>query len=67
MAAMRGMEVVVLRPEGFALPGAIMDKAQRAAAESRRLGARDRDRREALDGAHVVYAKEWGAHRRLRR
>ncbi|MGC2463470.1 MAG: hypothetical protein WA446_21225, partial [Steroidobacteraceae bacterium] len=32
MAAMRGMEVVVLRPEGFALPPAIMDKAQRAAA-----------------------------------
>ena len=32
MAAMRGMEVVVLRPEGFALPEAIMDKARRAAA-----------------------------------
>ena len=28
MAAMRGMEVVVLRPEGFALPPQIMDKAQ---------------------------------------
>jgi ornithine carbamoyltransferase len=34
MAAMRGMEVVVLRPEGFALPPEIMAKAQRAAAAS---------------------------------
>ena len=32
MAAMRGMQVVVLRPEGYALPRAIMDKAARAAA-----------------------------------
>src|SRR5580692_9704378 len=32
MAAMRGMEVVVLRPEGFALPRPLMERAQRAAA-----------------------------------
>src|SRR6202521_5561537 len=31
MAAMRGMEVVVARPEGFALPTQIMDKARMAA------------------------------------
>src|ERR1700691_4667272 len=31
MAAMRGMEVVVARPEGFALPSAVMDKARAAA------------------------------------
>ncbi len=59
MAAMRGMEVVVLRPEGFALPSAIMDKAQRAAAASGGSLRATSDRREALDGAHVVYAKEW--------
>jgi N-acetylornithine carbamoyltransferase len=29
MAAMRGMEVVVLRPDGYALPAEIMDKAGR--------------------------------------
>src|SRR5581483_11692335 len=34
MAALRGMEVVVARPEGFALPAAVMDKARRAAALS---------------------------------
>jgi N-acetylornithine carbamoyltransferase len=34
MAAQRGMEVVVLRPEGYALPEPIMDKARAAAAAS---------------------------------
>jgi N-acetylornithine carbamoyltransferase len=61
MAAMRGMEVVVLAPEGFALPGPIIDKAQRAAAESGGSLRATSDRREAFDGAHVVYAKEWAA------
>ena len=32
MAAHRGMEVVVLRPDGFALPPEVMDKARTAAA-----------------------------------
>ena len=48
MAAMRGMEVVVLRPEGFALPAPIMQKAAQAAAAARRFGARNhRPRRRA--------------------
>src|SRR5499427_11124450 len=34
MASLRGMEVTVLRPEGFALPPAIMERARRAAAAS---------------------------------
>jgi N-acetylornithine carbamoyltransferase len=61
MAAMRGMEVVVLRPDGFALPDAIMDKAQRAAAASGGSLRATSDRHAALDGAHVVYAKEWAS------
>ena len=32
MAALRGMEVTVLRPEGFGLPGPVMERARRAAA-----------------------------------
>ncbi len=63
MAAMRGMEVVVLRPEGFELPEPIMAKA-RAAAES--AGGRvleTTDRREAMEGAHVIYAKSWSSTR----
>jgi N-acetylornithine carbamoyltransferase len=59
MAAMRGMEVVVLAPQGFALPPAILDKAQRAAAAAGGSVRASSDRREALSGAHVVYAKEW--------
>jgi N-acetylornithine carbamoyltransferase len=61
MAAMRGMQVVVLQPEGFALPSAIIDKAQRAAAASGGSLRTTSDRREALEGAHVVYAKEWAS------
>jgi N-acetylornithine carbamoyltransferase len=61
MAAMRGMEVVVLRPEGFALPPEIMDKAQRAARAGGGSIRETTDRDEALAGAHVVYAKEWGS------
>ena len=60
MAALRGMEVVVLRPEGFALPGAIMAKAQSAAALTGGSLRESADRGEALSGAHIVYAKEWG-------
>ncbi len=58
---MRGMDVTVLRPEGFALPAPIMDKARRAAATYGGSVRETADRREALAGAQVIYAKEWGA------
>ena len=61
MAALRGMEVTVLRPEGFALPAPIMDKARRAARASGGSVRETADRREALEGAQIIYAKEWGA------
>lgn len=61
MAAQRGMEVVVLRPEGFALPPEIMDKARAAAAASGGSVRETNDRNEALAGAQIVYAKEWGS------
>jgi N-acetylornithine carbamoyltransferase len=61
MAAQRGMEVVVLRPEGYALPSAIMDKARVAAAASGGSVTESTDRGAALAGAHVLYAKEWGS------
>jgi N-acetylornithine carbamoyltransferase len=60
MAAMRGMEVVVLRPDGFALPAQIMDKARRAAAAAGGSLAETSDRAAAMSGASVLYAKEWG-------
>jgi N-acetylornithine carbamoyltransferase len=61
MAAMRGMEVVVLRPEGFALPPLIMDKARAAAHRSGGSVTETSDRAVALANASVLYAKEWGS------
>jgi len=60
MAAMRGMEVVVARPEGYALPREIMEKARIAAAAAGGSVTETGDRAAALQGADVVYAKEWG-------
>ena len=61
MAAMRGHEVVVLRPEGYALPPPIMERARRAAAGAGGSVAETSERAAALKGAHVIYAKEWGS------
>ena len=61
MAAMRGMDVVVLNPPGFDLPQAVMDKARTAAEASGGSVTETGDRREAMEGAHVVYAKSWSS------
>ena len=61
MAAMRGMEVVVARPDGFALPARLMDKARSAAAAAGGSVTETSDRAAALAGARVLYAKEWGS------
>jgi N-acetylornithine carbamoyltransferase len=61
MAALRGMDVIVLRPEGFALPPAIMERARRAAAASGGSVRETSERAEALATADVLYVKEWGA------
>ena len=63
MAAMRGMNVVHLRPPGFELPPAIMDKARKAAAKSGGSVTETSDRREAMQGAHVIYAKSHSSTR----
>jgi N-acetylornithine carbamoyltransferase len=61
MAAMRGMDVVHLRPPGFELPPAIMDRARKAAAKSGGSVTETSERREAMEGAHVVYAKSYSS------
>lgn len=60
MAAMRGMDVTVLRPDGFALPSPLMDRARRTAAAAGGSVAETDNRTAALAGAHVLYAKSWG-------
>jgi hypothetical protein len=54
------MEVVVLRPDGFALPPQIMLAAEAAAAAAGGSLTETSDRTAALAGASVLYAKEWG-------
>jgi N-acetylornithine carbamoyltransferase len=61
MAALRGMEVVVLRPQGFALPAPLMERARRAAALAGGSVRETAERADALPGAQVLYVKEWGA------
>jgi N-acetylornithine carbamoyltransferase len=61
MAALRGHEVIVARPEGYALPEAVMEKARRLATQSGGSVTETDDRAVALKGATVLYAKEWGS------
>jgi N-acetylornithine carbamoyltransferase len=63
MAALRGMDVTVLRPEGFELPEPIMQKARQAAATSGGSVTETTDRAEALEDAHIIYAKSWSSTR----
>lgn len=59
MAAMRGMDVTVLRPEGFELPEPIMAQARALAEASGGSVKETAERSEALEGANVIYAKSW--------
>ena len=61
MACMRGMDLVVLRPSGFELPEPIMEKAREAANKSGGSVSETTNREEAMDGAHVIYAKSWSS------
>jgi len=63
MAAQRGMDVTVLRPDGFALPQTVMAKANEAAEFSGGSICETDDRHEAMEGAHVIYAKSWSSTR----
>ena len=60
-AARRGMDVTVLRPEGFALPAPLMAKAEAAAEAAGGSVRESEDRQEAMEGADVIYAKSWSA------
>jgi N-acetylornithine carbamoyltransferase len=61
MAAMRGMDVTVLRPDAFALPDTIMTKARELAMASGGSIRETDDRREAAEDAIVIYAKSWSS------
>ncbi|HOU54903.1 MAG TPA: N-acetylornithine carbamoyltransferase [Myxococcota bacterium] len=61
MAARRGMEVTVLHPPGYELPPSVMEEARALAARSGGTVRETVDRREAMEGAHVLYGKSWAA------
>jgi len=60
-AARRGMDVTVLRPDGFALPDALIKKAARAADANGGSIRETVNRVEAMEGAHIIYAKSWSS------
>jgi len=62
-AAKRGMDVTVLRPDGFELPEALMAKASEAAQANGGSVQETDNRVEAMEGAHVIYAKSWSSTR----
>ncbi|MGI9271117.1 MAG: N-acetylornithine carbamoyltransferase [Woeseiaceae bacterium] len=61
MAAKRGMDVTVLRPDGFALPDPVMNKARQAAEANGGSVKESDDRIEAMQDAHIIYAKSWSS------
>ena len=63
MAARRGMDVTVLRPDGFELPDEVMSKARHAANGSGGSISETDDRVQAMQDAHVIYAKSWSSTR----
>ena len=61
MAAQRGMQVTVLRPEGYGLPGSVMATARTIASNNGGSIVETDDVAAATQGAHVLYAKSWCA------
>ena len=62
-AARRGMDVTVLRPAGFELPEPLMARAREAATANGGSVRETDDRAQAMEGAHVIYAKSWSSTR----
>ena len=61
MAALRGMDVTVLRPDGYELPELVMDKARDAAALSGGSVTETNDHTEAMQDCQVIYASSWAS------
>ena len=63
MAASRGMDVTILRPDGFDVPEELMQRAELAGSKSGGTVVETNDRNMAMEGAHVVYAGSWSSTR----
>ncbi|MBM37562.1 MAG: acetylornithine carbamoyltransferase [Woeseia sp.] len=63
MASKRGMDVTVLRPDGFELPTPLMQQAASVASLNGGSVKETDQQTEAMEGAHVIYAKSWSSTR----
>jgi len=63
MAVSRGMDVTILRPDGFDVPKELMLRAEAAGSYSGGTVVETNDRKKALEGAHVLYAGSWSSTR----
>jgi N-acetylornithine carbamoyltransferase len=61
MAALRGMDVTVLRPQGYELPDTIMVRARDAAALSGGSVTETDSRQDAMEDAQVLYVNSWAS------
>jgi len=61
MAALRGMDVTVLRPEGYELPDPVMARARDAARLSGGSVTETDNREQAMDDARVLYVNSWSS------
>jgi N-acetylornithine carbamoyltransferase len=59
--AARGMDVTVLRPKGYELPGNLMGAAKELATKHGGSISETDNRSQAMQGAHVVYASTWSS------
>lgn len=64
MAARLGMDVVVARPDGFALDDGVMEQARTLARVSGGTISESSDQDGATEGADIVYVKSWGGMQR---
>ena len=60
-AALRGMDVTVLRPDGFELPETVMERSRELAQAGGGTVNETSNRAEAMEGASVVYASTWSS------
>ena len=61
MAALRGMDVTVLRPDGFGLPEPLLQRTERACSSSGGSIQETSSKQSALANAQVVYAGSWSS------
>lgn len=57
----RGMDVTILRPEGFGLPDQLINKALNLAKVNGGSINETDNRKEAMEGAHIIYATSWSS------